>query len=158
VQLGTETGHTASVLVIEPTSSTDFVYLLEDITASGSLSVAEYDAFTLRVGADYDLSDPTTIAASPLPSFSLVFESALGQSVLVSSEQLTSSLVPRRPVFHSVIRWDGTIRNSSLLRLETMVVPTSLLSSLASIQAVSISPSGSFPHRMYVASLQLVRY
>ncbi len=159
--LGSETGHHASVLVIEPTTSAEPVYTLGDLEAeSGSFLIwNDYDVLTLRVGADYDLTDAATIAAGSLPAFTLTFTS-FDESVVIDSSTLDSSLVPRRPVYHSIIHHDGTIENCSLLRLETMAVPISRLSALPGnfIESVSITPSAAFPRRLFVTSLQLVRF
>jgi hypothetical protein len=62
-------------------------------------------------------------------------------------------------VFHQVVQLDGTIENRTTLRLETMIVPVSLLEPLGSLLAsVSITqtPGPEFP--LFFASLQLVRY
>jgi hypothetical protein len=158
--LANETGHRASVLVIEPTASPEPVYTLDGIrgVANSFISWTDYDVFTFRVGAEYDLTDAATIAADALPAFSLKFTS-FEDSVVIRSTELESSLVPRRPVFHSVIHHDGTIENCSLLRLETMAMPISRLASLSNvIDTVSIIPSATFARRVFITSLQLVRY
>jgi hypothetical protein len=148
------------VLVVEPSSSGEPAYTLDEISPVGSfLPWLEYDVVTLRIGADWDLTDAATIAADALPAFSLRFTNLFDESVVIASSELATSLVPRRPVFHSVIHYDDTIENCSLIRLETMAVPISKLSALSgTIDSLAIIPSTSFPRRLFITSLQLVRY
>ncbi len=156
----TETGHTASVLVIEPGSSPAPAYTLDQISSLSSfLAWLEYDVLTLRIGADWDLTDPATINAAALPAFSLRFSNMFDEHLVIDSSELATSLVPRRPVFHSVIHHDDTIENCSLIRLETMAVPISKLAALAgTIDSVAIIRSADFTRRLFITSLQLVRY
>jgi hypothetical protein len=152
--------HTSTVLVTDPSHPpAGPVYTLVGDEFDGLADWREYDAFTLRVGSEANMTSEETIAAGPLPDFSLTFTDLAGGTVVVSSSQLSTPLVPRRAVFHQVVQLDGTIENRTTLRLETMIVPVSLLEPLGSLLAsVSITqtPGPEFP--LFFASLQLVRY
>lgn len=155
---GDETGHVASVLVVEPPSTPSAStpeYTLE-LGLSGPVW-HDYDALTFSVGTLVDLTDEASIAAGQLPDFALVFR-GFEDSLTIWSSELSGSLVPRRPVFHRVIHLDDTIENCTMLRLETMAVPTSRLASFPIVDSFSVIPAPNFPQRLFFTSFQLIRH
>jgi hypothetical protein len=152
--------HTSTVLVTDPSQPpAGPVYTLVGDEPYGLANWREYDAFTFRVGSEADVTSEETIAASPLPDFSLTFTDLAGATVVVSAAQLSTPLVPRRAVLHQVVQLNGTIENATKLRLETMTVPASLLEPLgAPLASVSITPAQGSALPLFFASLQLVRY
>jgi hypothetical protein len=153
------TGHEAHVLVVPPPAPPTeprVAYNLEIPTLDVVWS--DYDALTFRVGAEYDLTDEASIAADALLDFILFFR-GLDTALEVKGSELTSSLVPRRPVFHRVIHNDATIENCTLLRLETMSVPISMLAPLNGlVTSISIITAPGFDRRLFFTSFQLIRH
>ena len=152
--------HASSVLVTDPSQPpAGPVYTLLGDEFDGLADWREYDAFTFRVGSEANMTSEETIAAGPLPDFSLTFSDMAGATVVVSAAQLSTPLVPRRAVFHQVVQLNGTIENATKLRLETMTVPASLLEPLGDLLAsVSITPTQGSEFPLFFTSLQLVRY
>lgn len=156
-----ETNHTASVLVVVPPSSpsASAPYTLSELAVElGAINWADYDAFTFRVGTACDLTDEAAIAAGVLPDFTITFQGLEGSTV-VSASEISSSLVPRRPVFHRVRHLDESFENCTALRLETVSVPISRVMSVGPpvIESFSISPAPGFPQPLFFTSFQLIR-
>ena len=147
------------VLVVEPPDPPTEANVAYDLSF-GNFDIvwADYDALTFRVAAVYDLTDEAAIAAGTLPDFTLFFR-GLDTALEVGSSELSSSLVPRRPVFHRIIHNDATIENCTLLRLETMSVPISMLAALQGpVTAISIITTPGFDRRLFFTSFQLIRH
>ncbi len=153
--VGDDTAHEASVLVVEPSDAPGVEYTLD--LGTDNTQWTDYDALTFRVGTTYDLDDEASIAAGTLPDFNLFFV-GLEASLEISSSELASSLVPRRPAFHRVVHHDATIENCTLLRLETMSVPISRLAHLHPIERIQIITAPGFDRQLFFTSFQLIRH
>jgi hypothetical protein len=152
------TGHVAHVLVAPPSDPPTDPNVVYNLDLPLDLVWDDYDALTFRVGAVYDLTDEAAIAAGTLPDFILFFR-GFDTALEVSSSELSSSLVPRRPVFHRVIHHDATIENCTVLRLETMSVPISMLADLhGPVSAFSIMTAPGFDRQLFFTSFQLIRH
>jgi hypothetical protein len=156
--LGEETNHATAVLGVEPPLVSGEAYTVA--MRPGQTNWTSFDALTFRVAADFDLTNETTIAAGQLPDFSVVVTDAAGATAVVTSTTIATAFVPRRPVFHVAIdHHTGTAEPCTVLRLETMRLPTSALTGidLTRVATVGLMAAPGMTRHLFFDSLQLVR-
>jgi hypothetical protein len=114
---------------------------------------SQFDALLLRVTANFELTDPATIAAGKLPEFEIVLQDT---SMAVARLDQSSFNPPlTRPVFHKLK--SGT--NVTRLKLQTVRVPLSSFQgvALSRISGLEIHPGANFPTHLFFDSLELVK-
>jgi hypothetical protein len=155
--LGAETNHVTAVLGVEPPLASGEAYTVA--LGPGQVDWNGFDALTLRVTADFDLTDETTIAAGQLPEFSVVVTDVTGATAVVSSAAISGPFVPRRPVLHLAVDDSGTTENCTALRLETMRVPISAVTGidLTRVATVGLMADPGMTRHLFFDSLQLIR-
>jgi hypothetical protein len=155
-----ETNHQTSVLKVNsmlPAATT--VYRL-NLTGTDR-DWSSFDAISVRVCADSDLSTLTSVSAGQLPEFTLTLTDASGDSssfgVTPAVGQLPFINKPRFPVFHQL----GSGDNCSVHHLETLEGDLAVVrlspsgASLSQIAVVEITVPANYPKLLFVDSLCL---
>lgn len=154
-QLHEETNHSTTVLFVEPppASPPDEAYRV--VMRAAERDWSGFDILTFGVGADFNLDTQATIDAGQLPDFNFTIIDVNGASAVIAASTLSSSSVPRRPVFHLHKSGD----NCTVLRLETMSLPLTQLAAvdLTQIESVGITAAAGFTRHLFFDSIQLVR-
>src|SRR5256885_16809902 len=94
-----ETNHQTRVLDVQPGLPGPPPNVLTLALPAGQRNWSTFDLLTLRVGADFDLTSEATIAAGPLPEFSIVVVDGKNNPAVVPSAAISGPTAPRRPVF-----------------------------------------------------------
>ncbi len=157
--LGDETNHQTAVLGVSPGLPAPPPEAYRVAMAPSQSDWSSYDLLTFRVCADFDMTSQATIAAGPLPDFTVVVTDAAGASAVVTSAAIATPQAPRRPVFHRLRGVAPPEDNVTVLRLETMSIPISTLTGIntSDIASVGVAATSGFSSDQFFDSLQLVR-
>jgi hypothetical protein len=152
--LAPDTNHVTTVLVLEPPQVSGEAYVIT--MPPGHSDWTQFSAFTVGVSGHFDLTDEASIAAGPLPEFSVVLTDTTGATVAVASTTFATAQVPRRPVFHQ----HASGENCTVLRLETMTLPISMIPVVdpSRIALVGLMATPGMQRHVFLDSLQLVRF
>jgi hypothetical protein len=110
----------------------------------------------LRVGADFDITDETTIANGSLPEFEVV----IGDGANTATVQHTA-FQPNLtwPVLHNVATGPTTVVHATFIKLDSAAVAISAFQGIdpAKVRLVEIHPAANFPQRLFFDSLQVFK-
>lgn len=149
--------HQTSVMAVNPNLPAPPQVVLKLNFFDQDKDWSAYKWLTLRVTADFNLTDKDTIAAGRLPEFELQLRDLDGGSASVFQADFSPPM--SKPVDHDLIATDGTRTAATMLTMTTVGVELSRFQgvNMARMSILEIFPAANFPQHMIFDSFQLIK-